>query len=77
MPGPLLIQGAGSAKVLPHTDGVLIGVVLDRVHLVLLVVEYVCNIFCLRIFLSALETVFLFHSGTEARPLCSFVSLRY
>ena len=77
----LLIKGAGSAKVLPPTDCVLVGVVLDLVPIVVLVVEnvrnhfmssalFVCSGECIHfLFLSGAETgrcAVLFLFGTEA-----------
>ena len=64
----LLIKGAGSAKVLPPTDGVLVGVVLDLVPLVVLVIEHVRNHFMSSaLFVCSGECIpFLFLSGTEA-----------
>ena len=64
----LLIKGVGSAKVLPPTDGVLVGVVLDLVPLVVLVVEHVRNHFMSSaLFVCSGECIpLLFLSGTEA-----------
>ena len=62
----LLIKGAGSAKVLPPTDGVLVGVVHEFVPLVVLVVEHVRNHFMISVLVVCSGECIPFLSGTEA-----------